>query len=172
MSETESFILDSGVDYINLVVERGEVESLDISRALTVLAPLVASGVLFRRFQHRVSLFIDGYNADGRELFQIPEVREFLADLDAAFPYWLWFLNTRDHSLQLVATCLCSVTARRVGENTDLLAIAPADLAAFLDFHLLMLKSTAAKHAVKPQELAAIPDRVGSYFAERSTLRS
>lgn len=41
----------------------------------------------------QMSLVVDGYNHDPRELVDIPEVRHFLKRLAAQWPYWGFFLN-------------------------------------------------------------------------------
>jgi len=41
----------------------------------------------------------NGYDHDARELFEIPEVREYNALLDNEFPYWLFFLTRLDEPL-------------------------------------------------------------------------
>lgn len=41
----------------------------------------------------RISISFEGYNEDNRELDEIPEVRDFIYELDDKFPYWLFFLT-------------------------------------------------------------------------------
>jgi hypothetical protein len=58
-------------------------------------------------FCGRISLLVDGYNDDPRELFEVPEVRAYIKRLDQAWPYWFFFLSQADESIKLLESCLC-----------------------------------------------------------------
>ena len=91
MDTNDDWLIDSGVDQLNLTIERPDIESGNISETLSMLQSLLASEARVTRFANRVCLFIDGYNDYPRELYEVPEVRSFLQNLDSHFPYWLWF---------------------------------------------------------------------------------
>jgi hypothetical protein len=55
-------------------------------------------------FCGRISLVVDGYNDDPRELF---EVRAYIKRLDQAWPNWFFFLSQADESVKLLESCLC-----------------------------------------------------------------
>jgi hypothetical protein len=46
-----------------------------------------------------------GYDQDSRELFEIPEVREYVSALDSQFPFWLFFLTKFGLGLQCIMLC-------------------------------------------------------------------
>jgi hypothetical protein len=52
-----------------------------------------------------LDIAVRGYDADIRELFEIPEVREYVSRLDAEFPYWLFFLAKDGLGLQFIMHC-------------------------------------------------------------------
>jgi len=52
-----------------------------------------------------MTLVVDGYNNDPRELVDIPEVRTLLAQLEAEWPYWAFFFNQVDDSIKLLLSC-------------------------------------------------------------------
>ena len=81
------FFAQTGVDWVGVVVSRQEAESLDVSPALNVLQSLLYDAETVRVFQGRVALSFHGYDSDSRELYQVPEVRQYLASLDSQFPY-------------------------------------------------------------------------------------
>ena len=95
----------AGLDYLLLVIPRDEVESRDLAPALSVLEPLIRSRRTARSFMERVCLAIDGYNDTDWELFEIPEVRDYVQKLDAKFPYWLFFLDKRTSSFDAIWRC-------------------------------------------------------------------
>ena len=83
---TNDLLLQLGVDSIVLVVSHDEVEKLDLSGCLGVLDSLIESREKAMRFRDQVVFGVDGYNDDPRELFEIPEVRTFIRDLDRNGP--------------------------------------------------------------------------------------
>jgi hypothetical protein len=87
------------------VIPRDEVEGRDIQPTLQVLAPLIQSRRTARAFMERVCVAFDGYNDTTAELFEIPEVREYVHELDSRFPYWLYFLDKRTHSFDAMWRC-------------------------------------------------------------------
>jgi hypothetical protein len=90
---SDDLLLESGVDSIVLVASRDEVERIDLSRCLQVLDSLIESRERAMRFRDQMVFTVDGYNDDPRELFEIPEVRTFIRELDARWqnflPYFL-----------------------------------------------------------------------------------
>ena len=92
-------------DPIVIVIAREEVESQDISRALSMLkAPLSTPETAKEHFE-KIDIAFHGYDDDTRELFEIPEVRTFVFKLDEAFPYWFYFLSKNDLGLQALVLC-------------------------------------------------------------------
>ncbi len=88
-----------------LIVSRKEVEEGDISCALAVLKRLLESPEVAKSYQERVEIAFHGYDSDSRELYEIPEVRNFVYSLDNEFPYWLYFLSKKYFGLQALVLC-------------------------------------------------------------------
>jgi hypothetical protein len=95
------------MDPIYLVFSREQVEAHDISEPLQVLRQLTGNPEKGVGACGRISLVIDGYNADPRELFEIPEVRRYIKAIDDLWPYWYFFLSQADDSIKIVESCLC-----------------------------------------------------------------
>ena len=95
------------MDPIYLVFSRDQVEAHDISEPLQVLRQLTGNPENAVGACGRISLVIDGYNADPRELFEIPEVRRYIKAIDDLWPYWFFFLSQADDSIKIVESCLC-----------------------------------------------------------------
>ena len=87
---------------------RREVESGDAQPAVGRLNALLRSREAIWQYRGQVSLVVDGYNDDRRELVDIPEVRAFLREFDARWPYWAFFFNQVDDSIKLLGSCLCA----------------------------------------------------------------
>jgi hypothetical protein len=92
-------------DFVTIVVSREEVVALDTTPALSALRVLIASPVTAKQWFERVDLSVDGYNHVADELFEIPDVRNYIQKLDDEFPYWLYFLSKRHLGLQCIAHC-------------------------------------------------------------------
>jgi hypothetical protein len=88
-----------------VVVSREEVETGDISPALSVFQSALSSKEKAMSLCDNMDIAFDGYNHDPRELFEIPGVRDFAYRLDDEFPYWLFFLSKRHLGLQCLTFC-------------------------------------------------------------------
>ena len=53
-----------------------------------------------------MTLVVDGYNDDPRELVDIPAVRSILRQLEAGWPSWAYFFNQVDDSIKLLLSCV------------------------------------------------------------------
>lgn len=92
---------------IFLVISREQILAMDLQEPLTVLRQLAGNPEKAVSACGRISLVIDGYNTDSRELFEIPEVRRYIQQLDAMWPYWFFFLSQVDDSIKVIESCLC-----------------------------------------------------------------
>ena len=102
------FDLRRGVtEPIVLLISRREVEAGDIRSTVDRLLGLFNTPELIWRYRGQMTLVVDGYNDDLRELVDIAEVRSFLREFDAAWPYWAFFFNQVDDSIKLYLSCLC-----------------------------------------------------------------
>jgi hypothetical protein len=61
-----------------------------------------------------------GYEQDTRELFEIPEIWEYVHLLDDKFPYWLFFLTKNGLGLQCITLCLMPPYLSKKGRETVL----------------------------------------------------
>ncbi len=118
-----------------LVLPRPQIEAGDIDEAIDLLQKLVSDPAAMLSCCGRVSLVIDGYNDDPRELFEIAEVRVFIQALDERWPYWYFFLSQADDSIKLLESCLCDSIEVVPGVN----AIDTEQLTASLKRHFTAL---------------------------------
>lgn len=87
-------------EQLSLVISREEVESQNITSALSVLNSLLETPEKASAYKESVDISFYGYDEDSRELFEIPEVRNFVFQLDDKFPFWLFFLSKFGLGLQ------------------------------------------------------------------------
>lgn len=93
-------------DHISVVISRDAIEDRNLDEALNVLGPLVVDTATARRFCGSVDVGVDGYNHDPREIYEIPEVRAYIRDLDEEFPFLPFFISRRTGTLKMLAFCL------------------------------------------------------------------
>ncbi|HAL37829.1 MAG TPA: hypothetical protein DCP03_06795 [Polaromonas sp.] len=90
-----------------IMISRRQVESNDMASVVNELKILLASREDCWLYRGQVSLVVDGYEDDPRELVDIPEVRAFLRDFTVQWPYWAFFFNQVDDSIILLGSCVC-----------------------------------------------------------------
>lgn len=110
--DANNFLLDSGTDFLQIVVDRKDVEDGNVEPTLKALRHLLLDAMTVRKFCGRVDLFFHGYNDDPKELHQVPEVRNFMVRLDEKFPFWFVFINLRQDTLIVIHLCLCQYAVR------------------------------------------------------------
>lgn len=90
-----------------LLISRQQVEENNMSSVLEMLRILTASREDIWRYRQQMSLVVDGYQTDPRELVDIVQVRSFLREFAMQWPYWSFFFTHDDISIILLASCCC-----------------------------------------------------------------
>lgn len=90
-----------------IMISRRQVESRDMASVVNELKILLASREDCWLYRGQVSLVVDGYEDDPRELVDIAEVRDFLRNFAVQWPYWGFFFNQIDDSIILLGSCVC-----------------------------------------------------------------
>ena len=89
-----------------LLISRREAEAGDLASVLSRLKPFLATREDAWRYRGQMTLVVDGYNNDPRELVDIPEVRTLLRGLESSWPHWAYFFNQVDDSIKLLLSCV------------------------------------------------------------------
>lgn len=85
------------------IIEKREVDRNETSRTVSFLKQLLSSVDSIRHNEENIDLSFSGYDNVRWELYEIPEVRSFIHELDRAFPYWFYFLTKSGGGLPIVA---------------------------------------------------------------------
>lgn len=88
-----------------IVVSKDEVLTGNIEPALGALKNLTATPEVARSYKEKVDIIFHGYDNHSEELFEIPEVRNYVYKLDEQFPFWLYFLSKEYLGLQAILLC-------------------------------------------------------------------
>ena len=130
MTQSPRLDLRPGVsEPVVLMISRREVEAADLASVVSRLKVFLATRDDAWRYRGQMTLVVDGYNNDPRELVDIPEVRTLLRGLEAEWPYWAYFFNQVDDSIKLLLSCVagCRFLGRGAVEiDADLVASALA----------------------------------------------
>ena len=104
--EARSTILEqAGFDYLYIVVSRKEIEARDLSRALHARPTHPVEANRPQRSWNGSASPSTATTTPPEELFEIPEVRDYVQALDRRFPYWLYFLDKRTSSFDAIWRC-------------------------------------------------------------------
>jgi len=107
MSQRPRHDLRPGVtEPVVLMISRREVDLADLASVLSRLRVFLATREDAWRYRGQMTLVVDGYTHDPRELVDIPEVRALLRRLEAEWPYWAYFFNQVDDSIKLLLSCV------------------------------------------------------------------
>lgn len=93
------------IEPLIIVVSKDEVLSEDVEPALGTLKRLTESSEAARLYREKVDIAFQGYDDHPEELFEIPEVRNYVYKLDEQFPFWLYFLSKKHLGLQALLLC-------------------------------------------------------------------
>ena len=111
MASTPRFDLRPGVtEPVILMISRRQVEQHDVASVLKELKPLLATREDTWLYRGQMSLAVDGYNDDPRELVDVAEVRAFLRAFERQWPYWAFFFNQVDDSIKILGSCVCGAS--------------------------------------------------------------
>ena len=145
-----------------------ETASLDINPALNVLESVLYDAETVQMFRGRVGISFDGYDNDARELYEIPGVRRYLAALDSKFPYWFYFLSTRDDTLKMIALCLCRTKKIKAGFAFP----EPHDFQEFLIVHFDAVNRLFSRFQLDESVNEEISSSIDAYFYEEKPKHS
>jgi hypothetical protein len=128
-------------DYIMFVVGIQEVKAMDASRAKVFRSRLCSTKELALHCQGKITISFDGYDDDSRELFEIDEVKQYVALLDEALPELFFFARTEDRHSTIMFFIFCLVgvgweSERSTPGNPQKVIVDYARLGPFLDWGL------------------------------------
>jgi hypothetical protein len=119
---------------ILFILDDHEVKTMDVSRPREFFDHLESTKELAFECQGKIEIAFSGYDRDPRELFEIAEVRKYVALLDAALPELFFFARSERpaQTLHMFLLCLSEVSwedgrstpdvTRKVSYDTDRLA--------------------------------------------------
>ncbi len=97
------------MDILNYAIMREDIEKEDFSDVLSFIDQQLATREALMSSLGKVEFSVYGYESDARDLWEIEEVRKFLAVLNSQRPYWLVFQMAEPGWTQVLLLCLCRI---------------------------------------------------------------
>lgn len=95
-------------EYVLYAVDRRDVELGECKGVVEFFERLRVTRAFAKKNQGKVDLSISGYEDDPRELWQIPEVKEWMKTIEPQVKFWFYFLSTKAKAGGLI-TLACSI---------------------------------------------------------------
>jgi hypothetical protein len=94
---------------ILFAIDRTDIESGNTQHIGSFFERLLKNASVCEKLQGKVDVFISGYDSDTRELWEIPEVRNWFALAEPVLKYWFFFLTSNPPAagINLLFVCLC-----------------------------------------------------------------
>lgn len=98
--DTDPMILETAdPEQDALVIPRRDIERSNLSPLLKLLATLVSSPDAMMRRAGRLTIHIDGYGAESRNVTDYPNIRRYFSEVETVFPYLPFFLRHKQEDL-------------------------------------------------------------------------
>lgn len=149
---------EQGLGHAIVVVPRSAVESGDLDAVCDALCGMVATRESADRFRQRVELVVDGYQDDPRELWQIPETREYLSRVFARCPFALFLAHPGRGMFSLLAACRVHPEGPGNDEEAD------GRMARFLNEAFIGLNELASRLALSGEVIREISRAAEAVF--------
>lgn len=159
-------MMTASTEPIIIAIPREVVEDGDPTPVLQGLTMFARTAVLAPQALGIMRVGFAGYDNDARELWEIPQVRCFVADLDNQFPYWFYFADLQDESLAALAFCIGRVTEMAPGTT----AIDRTDFERFLERQFDGMNSMWERLRLAEAANVARSDAVIEYVSKRVIL--
>jgi len=97
---------------LNLVVDKADILKLTNFDIKNVFERLQVNNELVTKMREKVDIWIHGYNEDSRELYEIPEIKEWIFKAFEDISGWTYFLAKERYSsfLKILQLCKMKIT--------------------------------------------------------------
>jgi hypothetical protein len=102
---------------IYYALDKTDVRSRETMKPRAFFDRMRATKRIASECQGKVEIMFSGYDDDSRELFEIPEVRAYVATLDAVLPDLLFFAKTEKPTYTLSTFALCQIDVKWVNSR-------------------------------------------------------
>lgn len=151
-----------GMDILHYAIMREDVEKEDFSGVLGFIDQQLATRESLMSSLGKVEFSVYGYENDSRELWEIAEVRNFLAVLNSQRPYWLVFQGAEPGWTQVLMLCLCHLKKESDGFGFT----RKEELGDLMNQWFSGLNEISNKHAISYELNKQLSDRFGNHLKQ------
>jgi hypothetical protein len=118
--------------------------------------------------------YVNGFDHDPREVFQIPEVRTFYCGFREAWPLWLFACKFNMPLFQpMLFCCLDSLRiTQRQGHEVYRVDFDPAEMGTFLSVEVSRMEVLCRQAGMSPDQIRHRAQFVWNYFGFRATAQT
>jgi hypothetical protein len=142
-------------DLVMLVISKDEVHARDVSRVVAYFEMFEAAPDQLPNARNKFVLLVHGYDDDKREVYEIPEVREWFNIAEQAVLGWAYYLSLAKEVSTLAIFLACTCDFEMIGSSNDgkmkSLSIPPPQIAKFLERHFNWLNQFTEKHGLSEE---------------------
>src|ERR1017187_4017731 len=139
-------------DLLLFQIAKIEVDTGDVSRLKDFFQMFEAAPDVLPNMRNKLVLGVQGYDDDSREVYEIPEVRDWFSKAEKAVLGWSYYLllESEFSTFPVFFFCTCKLEVRGASkEGTHkLLRIARAEGKAFIERHFNWLNQFTEKHQI------------------------
>ncbi|EKJ87298.1 uncharacterized protein DUF4365 [Leptospira meyeri] len=136
-------------------------ENQDISYCIRFFNRLLENETLTLHCQGKIEIMTSAYDADPRELYEIPEVRNYVAHLEPIVKYWFFFAPTRLESPTLRLLLLCAYCHKN---SKGYWKPNKKDLKSFVDRNFIGLNALTERLGISLNRNKQISEEIIAYF--------
>ncbi len=104
----DDLMIKNQANYLIMSIPRQDIEKKKASKYANMLNTLYPNVFITHSLNESINIEIRGYENDIRELWQIPEVRNFVKELNKEFSQWFYFLDKSSEILYCITMCMCA----------------------------------------------------------------
>lgn len=154
ISQLENFwelnkeIENSGL--ILIIIEKIDIENLNVEGFINLFNWFESNINFITLMRNKVNFLVKGYDDDSREIYQIPEVRDWIKILFPEINSWGYFLNMEEtlNGLSTLQYCLGKIETFKERNNKPGLILEPDSLEELVNALFLGLNTFCEKHNI------------------------
>lgn len=104
--------------YINIIysIQRKDIEEKKLSNIAAFFKQLINHKAYYK---YRIKLMVEGYDSDSRELYEIPEIREYFNAVFKRIPYIYYFLSNKEIGYRCDVFFTTCIVKTQSSKNND-----------------------------------------------------
>ncbi|MGY8604135.1 DUF4365 and DUF1817 domain-containing protein [Gluconobacter cerinus] len=137
--DLNKILYDSSI--ILYAFDKKDIEEQEVVRPRAFFDRLRSTREIALESQGKVEFAFSDYDNDPRALYEIPEVRRYVALLDAALPEIFFFIRNEEptHTLNIFALCQTKIRILKRKKSNKIIEVDTYPLAKFIERHCLAL---------------------------------